>query len=188
VIMPTEREITAYHEAGHAVVGYHLGVRLSRVSIIPDADSLGRVTREFLDLSCSEAVLESVLAGPMAQDRLVGHRDGGQDDYIRARGLCQFVTGSAGARARAFLRDMEEQAARSVDRWWPEIEAVALALLDCPELDEDEFRYLLVRLDGPTRAERIEMLQDEDEWVDDSPIDEWVDDSPIDEWADDSPI
>lgn len=40
---------TAYHEAGHVVIGYHLGLRLGKrgVSIISDGDSLGRADVPF---------------------------------------------------------------------------------------------------------------------------------------------
>jgi hypothetical protein len=36
-------EATAYHEAGHAVACYHLHLRFTHVTIIPDDDSLGAI-------------------------------------------------------------------------------------------------------------------------------------------------
>ncbi|MBF0371677.1 MAG: hypothetical protein HQL52_19750 [Magnetococcales bacterium] len=35
------RELTAYHEAGHAVLWWHFGIRLKEVTIKPTDDSLG---------------------------------------------------------------------------------------------------------------------------------------------------
>ena len=37
-------KLTAYHEAGHAVMAYILRVRLIEVTIIPDEDDLGKLT------------------------------------------------------------------------------------------------------------------------------------------------
>src|SRR5260370_34859100 len=37
---------TAYHEAGHAVMAYFLGVRLKKVTIIPNKDYVGSVLHE----------------------------------------------------------------------------------------------------------------------------------------------
>src|ERR1700720_2292046 len=37
---------TAYHEAGHGVVAYFLGVRLKKITIIPDEDYVGAVLHE----------------------------------------------------------------------------------------------------------------------------------------------
>ena len=34
---------TAYHEAGHAAIAWHQGIRVRHVSIVPDAEYLGRV-------------------------------------------------------------------------------------------------------------------------------------------------
>jgi ATP-dependent Zn protease len=42
---PTKLERTAYHEAGHAVAAYSLRWKIIEVSIVPDPDSLGHVTR-----------------------------------------------------------------------------------------------------------------------------------------------
>jgi ATP-dependent Zn protease len=35
-------QATAYHEAGHAVAGWYVGIEAKNLSIVPDADSLGR--------------------------------------------------------------------------------------------------------------------------------------------------
>jgi hypothetical protein len=108
----------------------------------------------------------------MAQERLVGHREGGQFDCIRARALCQFRTASTRERARAFLLDKEQRAAEMVARCWPEIEAVALTLLDCPELDEEEFRYLLARLDEDRADREQEDRADRQRWLEELASDE----------------
>ena len=36
-------EAAAYHEAGHALMAWHQGVRVNEISIIPDKNSRGRV-------------------------------------------------------------------------------------------------------------------------------------------------
>jgi hypothetical protein len=39
--------VTAYHEAGHAVLAWSCGIRVSEVSIVPNKDNLGRVRFSF---------------------------------------------------------------------------------------------------------------------------------------------
>src|SRR5262245_8462689 len=40
---PTDRELTAWHEAGHAVTSFVLGRRFTRITIEPGGDNLGQV-------------------------------------------------------------------------------------------------------------------------------------------------
>jgi hypothetical protein len=48
-------ELTAYHEAGHAVVAFALRRAVKGVSVVPNAESNGRlVNRNLLDTSCPD--------------------------------------------------------------------------------------------------------------------------------------
>jgi len=51
------RERTAYHEAGHAVVAYHLGVEVRYVTIVPDHFSRGHFTA-----ICSAPAVSALIA------------------------------------------------------------------------------------------------------------------------------
>jgi hypothetical protein len=140
--MPSER--IAYHEAGHAVFAYHHNITIHEVSIIPRPwRDDGHVDTEPYGNHCGPVELGCLMAGPAAQRRFVGHSGGGSDDYIRAVGLCQFLTGEKDN--RLFLRDMERQTAEFVDYYWGDIVTVARALIERSELDGWEVRDLLTR-------------------------------------------
>ena len=72
-----QRERKAYHEAGHAVAAYRLGVEVRSATILPDHYSAGYVTHGDLfcghTLGSDRAVLERAikisLAGPLAEAR-----------------------------------------------------------------------------------------------------------------------
>ncbi len=66
--MPTKEEV-AYHEAGHAVIGQLLGVRIDHVTIVPNDKIAGQVvyTVSFDKLPPSQQVMISI-AGPIAED------------------------------------------------------------------------------------------------------------------------
>ena len=40
---PDQRTLTAYHEAGHAVVAFDQGVRIYGINVRPDEDRLGHI-------------------------------------------------------------------------------------------------------------------------------------------------
>jgi hypothetical protein len=53
--MDMELDAIAYHEAGHAVMLWLCGVSVKRVTIVPDAESLGHVVHESLSLGRTDA-------------------------------------------------------------------------------------------------------------------------------------
>jgi hypothetical protein len=71
-----ERELVAYHEAGHAVVSYWVAMPLTRASIRPQAGSRGRVDIEWTCYSTDEVegTLMIYLAGPAAEERFAQGR------------------------------------------------------------------------------------------------------------------
>src|SRR5947208_3150016 len=64
-----EMRATAYHEAGHAVVGHLTGGRIMRVSIVPGADGHGHCDKEG-PIGTGEVIC-TCLAGPVAQSRVL---------------------------------------------------------------------------------------------------------------------
>jgi hypothetical protein len=86
----TQRAIVAYHEAGHAVVGHMLGVKVRRVSIEDD----NGVTR-YKRLGRGERAILIILAGPYAQKRFAPHSRWRSRNYTGFDGPADFdkVTG-----------------------------------------------------------------------------------------------
>ena len=158
MVFMSERELkrlkaAAYHEAGHAVVGWglKLQVRPSHVTIVREDGSLGhvehsrtRARRENMvcltphgqSVRDSEAI--SLFAGRLAQAKFLGHmpRGGHESDYHQIAELCYYEDHEM-QRLWCSLRYLEAQG--QVNRWWPEVEAVAAALLEKKTLKLEEF-------------------------------------------------
>jgi ATP-dependent Zn protease len=143
----------AHHEAGHAVVGWVLDpqIRPLVVTIVRGDGTLGhvehrrsRACRHAMELLTphgywvrdSEAVM--LFAGRLAEARFTGHmpRWGHETDYHNIAGLCYYEDLEM-QRLWSRLRYLETQG--YVKRWWPEIEAVAAALLEKKTLTLKEF-------------------------------------------------
>jgi ATP-dependent Zn protease len=145
-----ERARTAYHEAGHLVVGMLLGFRCSFVSIRPDETrgSLGRVvplethgdpTTVDLCRRSTEHWLCVLFAGYAAEVRFApdareAAREGARGDDEQAETLLERA-GMANHSTRHLLR---ARAAELVEQHWSVIEGVARALLREEEFDADE--------------------------------------------------
>src|SRR5207247_1816347 len=132
----TPDERTAYHEAGHAVVGLLVGLELGMVTIVPTDDALG-VTR-FSDRRLDEPGLEgdqeqefveqhvmTELAGVEAEKRLTGQD---QADPVGPGSVGELALG-ASARPDDYLAAMRSRTADLLNEWWPAVVAVAAALL-----------------------------------------------------------
>ena len=51
------RPAIAYHEAGHVVVGWHLGIKMRHATILPTLDADGHVVQENDPLRASSLIL-----------------------------------------------------------------------------------------------------------------------------------
>jgi hypothetical protein len=138
------RRAVAYHEAGHAVAAYDLGLTPTLATIVPSSEFNGRVLHRNplrhirLDFDGSdrtrlraERVIMILLAGPLAQRR-AGHRSpqyGGGDDFPKAAALAMHVCGSD-EQVDAFLKWLNVRARAILELRWPDVERVAQALLD----------------------------------------------------------
>lgn len=157
----TER-LVAYHEAGHAVAAFYLGLRVREVSIVPDADGLGyvfwkpmpssfrpdvEVTPKVRDRIEREAI--ATLAGPCAEEKAGGNdawRTSGSDleDSVALLGyLC-----TSDDELQAYLNLVCIRARNLVERLWHSIDSLAHELLAKRRLSGEEVRRLIARTFG----------------------------------------
>ena len=157
------RRSTAFHEAGHAVMSWLLGVRFRAVTTKPDGESLGNVTmRTRMRTEPSDQSLERQaqieLAGAIAQKLCTGRmttRWGSSHDDQNAVTLAMKRCGS-GESATAWLRwlSIRVRDCLSTPRNLSAVKAVAEALLERETLNEDETLKIMnsalrTRIDDP---------------------------------------
>lgn len=140
------REATAYHEAGHAVAALHEDRPFKYVTIKPSEDSIGHVHYEASVVRTSARMADRnfmdygrllvSLAGCKAERRRMGRHNhaGAYEDYRRAvEVVC--LTGETGGMmedrpfVRSVVRAAMQEAEDLVNMWWPEVDAVAKALV-----------------------------------------------------------
>jgi hypothetical protein len=135
----------AFHEAGHAVVAWSRGIKVTSATIVPARDFLGQVTQSNplrgvrLDYDGSnrarlraEAVIVVLLAGPVAErrhDSRLRRSRYGAHDHERAADLAMRVNGSDKA-AEAHLNWLAIVARDEIDASWDLVERVARKLFE----------------------------------------------------------
>lgn len=142
-----DEEATAYHEAGHAVMGA-LRDRLPEfVTIVPDGGAAGRnefpedwrpeFKSHLFDLPEKRAYIETriltALAGSIAHDlcspaRVSDAGDAHDEQYARA--LISDNAGWADSCRESYFHQLQETARRLLQTNWPWVEAVARALIE----------------------------------------------------------
>ena len=151
--MDDDETLTAYHEAGHAVVGYALGATIERVQLGGEADddlperygdclvNWGRVSPE-----CSwqrQCELMTILAGPVAEMIYRGeplhpaHYGPWQGDWQQAWMHCPAKDDQTRTKIlEQIILELRDRL--SDDQCWAAIAAVADELLAHEHLDEEQ--------------------------------------------------
>jgi len=149
-----QREVVAYHQAGHVVIAFFLGYKPKSVAIVPahDSDYPNPLRGLQLDSDGSdrarltlERAIQICLAGPRAQKKFRGVHSNwtcGHDDQARELGLR--VCGGSAAQSNAFLRWLDIRTAETVDAHWATIEHVAKRLLARDRLNRAELLALIL--------------------------------------------
>jgi ATP-dependent Zn protease len=146
----------AYHEAGHAVVSVLVGLRFTRVSIIPpDEESLGIVEYPpppewyYYDSGSPEVDRWLKLhilcnfGGELAAKKHTGEENpvGASQDRSQSNELALRLCGDD-ARATEHVADAEKETRLLLDKNWVLVETVANALLKHQELTESEVKLI----------------------------------------------
>jgi ATP-dependent Zn protease len=140
--------VTAYHEAGHAVMALALGRPIHRVTIEPNHRFLGRCELGSGRFRPSDDVLEIevliLLAGPVAEARHTGRFNPDAADHD-LRGVRSLVA-SRGATWKQVER-LERRFLDKTEHWfdrpgmWSAVEAIAAELLKTPTLSGRAARH-----------------------------------------------
>lgn len=135
---PDELELTAYHEAGHAVVAYVNGARIFGVNVWTTKDGVRGQCRSLASDDQTQLLIK--LAGVQAESLRVGrnerhHRDNLRTLYVESHGLSdeQALAEAAGKHQRISSENLDalrQQARAALRHDWPAVQAVARALLE----------------------------------------------------------
>ena len=155
-----EETLTAYHEAGHVVVGYAMGAKIERVQLggeaddhLPDRCGDCLVNWGQVNPDCNrqrQCELMTMLAGPVAEMIYRGemlhpaHFGPWQGDWQQAWEHCRSSVADPERRTRLLEQLIRELHARmSSDDCWAAIAAVADELLAHEYLEEEQLRGAL---------------------------------------------
>ena len=150
---------TAYHEAGHAVMGFLVGRRFRLVTIEPGEDSLGHVMFEKFSKGFqpghnsglrTRAQIENgvmaALAGPTAEHLYSGRRNnrGASDDHHYAVDLATYEV-SEDKELEAYIRWLSVRTRNrlTVPANWSAVKAVANELLVCRRMSGKRTREVV---------------------------------------------
>src|SRR5262249_33432251 len=134
------RERLAYHEAGHAVIAYRLGIEVNFVTILPTHYTSGYAAHGELfcggvasDHDALERAIKICLAGQMAEALFYSRfrRRRRSVDYVCAFGLARYL---AGGDAKEIIRYQERETKALLNFYWNDVKHVAQALLENDEL------------------------------------------------------
>lgn len=143
-----DEEFTAFHEAGHAVIGYRYHLLSHHITIIPDPDagSSGHCLQESWDYSPKSAreQIITLYAGEAAAKRrfpdYTGY-SGAEGDFESATDLLRYTDEGTTE------TELHSQTDSLIKDNWPHICAVAEELIRAKTLSSDEYELIIVALD-----------------------------------------
>jgi ATP-dependent Zn protease len=155
--MKDELVWTAFHEAGHVVVGLLFGIKFEGVTIIRDDEtgSLGHIYPSLnldvsgLKRSLIEQKIQYLFAGEMAERkaRKWASGNGFLKDYMTAARLANGFYDDVDSRAE-FLMEMIEKARILIAENWPSVEAIQKELFIKKNLSITEIKQILMTEKG----------------------------------------
>jgi len=150
--------LTAYHEAGHAVMASLCGRRVTRLEIVGDDDHTGachsltfppertRPVDPALPNADLEARILCTCAGIVAESIVSGGQswDESSEDLDRAVRLSIRLLGDC-ARVIQYLESVRRHLEHLLCLHWPLVETLALALMERKALNDEEIQEVLQR-------------------------------------------
>jgi ATP-dependent Zn protease len=151
-------EITAFHEAGHAVVGYVVGGTITHASIVSGAGHSGKVRIDHPGVSRVEEcgrdarIALGALAAEMKRKGGTYEGIGATMDKFMARELLVEAATLQGddpdAVLRTSIQNAMDEATAIIEEHWNAVEALAAELLQRKSLTGEEAEEVLDRLIG----------------------------------------
>ena len=158
-----EELATAYHEAGHVIAYWHYKHDFKKVSIVPDEETLGKVTGgqhpkifhpDYDDsletlMKIAEVIVIN-LAGPIAEEMSTGKEDhlvdcGGYSDYDWAIQMAEYATSSS-EETVAFANWLFVKAKDLITFHRATLVSLAKGLYEKKELNYEQVRKIFVKL------------------------------------------
>ena len=142
-----DEEFTAFHEAGHAVIGYRLNLLGHYATIIPDPreGTDGLCEQEDWDLypegACKQII--SLFAGDAsAKKKFPDYKgySGAEGDLESSSDLLRYTGGITES-------ELHSQTALLIEENWPHICAVAEELVEAKTLNSEEYELIIAAID-----------------------------------------
>ncbi|HWF19150.1 MAG TPA: AAA family ATPase [Verrucomicrobiae bacterium] len=167
VLSQKERELIAYHEAGHALINLKktLLPPLYKVSIIPRGQALGTTTllpKEDQNIHSRDMLLQqlTVLMGGRAAEKtfLGATTNGASGDLEMARQLARKMVLEWGMGEKLYYEPQQREAEIEINRILAAADAEALAMIEAQKEDAERVAQALLARETLTREEVLELV------------------------------
>lgn len=138
----TDKKVVAYHEAGHAVVGYRFGHRFADISIYSSKEKEG-FCQFFSGLNNAKHAALVLMAGHAAEIHLCqnGLKKPSRSDH---RKICQLTGSMPSSEFKKLLKEADDLVAAN----WSQIQAVAEGLLEAGSIKGGMFAEIIEAVDN----------------------------------------
>jgi len=172
VLKPAERELVAYHEAGHAIVNLYKNLLppLYKVSIIPRGNALGTTTLlpdEDQNIHSRELLLEelALLMGGRAAEKLFfgSTTNGAAGDLDTARKIARKMVLEWGMGQKLYYEPDQHDAEVEVNRILENADREAFALVETHKKRTRKLAEALLSEETLTREEVVKLIEKEND-------------------------
>jgi cell division protease FtsH len=167
VLKQSERELVAYHEAGHTIIHLNTSLlpALYKVSIVPRGQALGVTTLlpdEDQNLQSKKFLLEEllVLMGGRASERTFfgSTTNGAAGDLDMARRIARNMIHNWGMGERLYYEPEKQDAETEINRLLETADRDALAMIQAQRANTEKLAKALLERETLTRDEVMELL------------------------------